>query len=236
MHQALVKSKSNTWITRNDACSSSSLIQHAKAKTRCGQRDAEHTLTCAPPNPTPPRLRFARRFTAASARVATSPEITVHRMQWDRLSQRNTRGEKPTGGRRGGSRHTDLHRLAWASFLSFFPFFLLCVALQSPPVKPPGHVPRPPDHHPPQRLVSRHVRSCHVPVPPPPQLPSPSDPTSSLLRTSWVLPFQKTNSLKRGCTPRSPHRPADTDSWVQAPAGPRLSQLSQRQSRVGHGR
>lgn len=125
MHQALVKSKSNTWITRNDACSSSSLIQHAKAKTRCGQRDAEHTLTCAPPNPTPPRLRFARRFTAASARVATSPEITVHRMQWDRLSQRNTRGEKPTGGRRGGSRHTDLHRLAWASFLSFFPFFFV---------------------------------------------------------------------------------------------------------------
>lgn len=50
-------------------------------------------------------------------------------------------------------------------FLSFL-FFLLCVALQSPPVKPPGHVPRPPDHHPPQRLVSRHVRSCHVPPPP----------------------------------------------------------------------
>jgi hypothetical protein len=41
------------------------------------------------------------------------------------IVQRNTRGEKPTGGRRGGSRHTDLHRLAWASFLSFFPFFFV---------------------------------------------------------------------------------------------------------------
>lgn len=131
-----------------------------------------------PPNPTPPRLRFARRFTAAGqssnqSRNNGAPHATIvpysHVHRKSRNIARNTRGEKPTGGLRAGSRHTDLHRLAWASFLSFFPFFFV---MRGAPISagqaagPRPTRPRPPDHHPPQRLVSRHVRSCHVPPPP----------------------------------------------------------------------